>query len=82
MTFIHAYSNSLGTDLKTTELKIQGMTCNHCVMSLRKELSHLDGIEIQDVSIGRAVVVSDGTLETIKRLRDAVEAAGYSLIEG
>jgi len=51
-------------------------------MSLRKELSHLDGIEIQDVSIGRAVVVSDGTLETIKRLRDAVEAAGYSLIEG
>ncbi|MBI4536241.1 MAG: cation transporter, partial [Ignavibacteriae bacterium] len=38
------------------ELKIEGMTCNHCVMSVRRELSKVPGVKVGDVQIGSARV--------------------------
>jgi len=65
--------------MKNEELKITGMSCNHCVMSLRKELSKVQGLEIKDVRIGAALVAYDESKVTDAQLRTAVEEAGFSM---
>ncbi|MEO8688356.1 MAG: heavy-metal-associated domain-containing protein [Solirubrobacteraceae bacterium] len=58
---------------------VVGMTCDHCALSVREEISEIAGVETVDVELrsGRVVVhgenVSDAAVET------AVEAAGYEL---
>jgi copper chaperone len=69
-----------GNDMKTQTINIQGMTCGHCVMFVRKELSKLSDINIKDVTIGSAVVEADDSAATQEKLKKAVEEAGYSVI--
>jgi copper chaperone len=60
------------------ELKVEGMTCMHCVGAVRKALSEVNGVdEVVDVSLesGRASVQGNASTEA---LIAAVKAAGYS----
>ncbi len=66
--------------MKTVQLAIQGMTCGHCVMSLKKELSKIAGLTINSVEIGLANVEMDELKVTDNKLREAVEEAGYLLV--
>ncbi len=66
--------------MKTQELIIEGMTCGHCVMSVKKELSTVSGLTVQDVKIGRALVQYDETKVTRDQLADVIEHAGYKLM--
>ena len=66
--------------MKTQELKIEGMTCGHCVMAVRKELSKLPNTTVEDVQIGSAKVQIDETKVTAQQLAQAIETAGYRLI--
>ncbi len=66
--------------MKSHELTIEGMSCNHCVMHVRKELSKISGIVIEDVQIGKARVQYDEAKVTTQNLADAVEHAGYKLV--
>ncbi|MCK9409797.1 MAG: heavy-metal-associated domain-containing protein [Bacteroidetes bacterium] len=66
--------------MKKQKLEIDGMTCGHCVMSVKKELSKIDGVTITTVSIGSAEVAVDEMKVTEQSLRLAVEEAGYSVI--
>jgi len=36
--------------MQATTLKVTGMTCNHCVMSVTKALKQVPGVETADVS--------------------------------
>ena len=63
------------------EIKIKGMSCEHCVMAVRKELSRISGVEVKDVRIGSAVVSYDERAITSQRLNEAVEEAGYTVLE-
>jgi copper chaperone len=65
--------------MKDEELKISGMTCNHCVMSLRKELAKIPGVEVKDVRIGSALVAYDESRVSGALLKSAVEEAGFSM---
>jgi copper chaperone CopZ len=65
--------------MKNEELKITGMTCGHCVMSVRKELSKLPGVEVRDVRIGSALVAYDEATVSGAQLKRAVEDAGFAL---
>ena len=62
------------------ELKIEGMTCHHCVMAVRKELQKLRGVEIKDVKIGAASLDIDEATVGNDQLKAAVEEAGYKLV--
>ena len=59
---------------------VEGMSCEHCVASVREEVSEVDGVKDVDVDLdsGRLTVVgerfSDGAIKT------AVEEAGYDLV--
>ena len=66
--------------MKTQTVKIQGMSCNHCVMHVKKELSKIADISIKDVQIGSAVVDADESPATQEKLKKAVEEAGYSVV--
>ncbi len=69
-----------GDTMKTQTIGIQGMTCGHCVMSVRKELSKIPDVTVKEVKIGSAVVEADESAVTREKLKRAVEEAGYSVV--
>ncbi|MBI2618938.1 MAG: heavy-metal-associated domain-containing protein [Ignavibacteriales bacterium] len=66
--------------MKTADLKIEGMTCSHCVMSVKQGLAKLPELRVEDVQIGSARVVFDEAKVSETDLAKAIEEAGYSLI--
>lgn len=66
--------------MTTKEIKIEGMSCGHCEMAVRKELSRLDNVKVKKVKIGEAVVEYDETKIDEKKLYEAIREAGYTPI--
>lgn len=67
--------------MKTEHLTIKGMSCGHCVMSVKKELGKLQDLIIEDVQVGRAVVRYDESKVTRQELEHAIDEAGYKVVE-
>jgi copper chaperone CopZ len=61
-----------------THVRVEGMTCQHCVRAVFTALAGVDGIAHADVRIGSIDVEHDGTV-TVEQVRAAVEVAGYSV---
>lgn len=64
------------------KIKIQGMTCQHCVMSVTKALGNLPGVKNLRVDL----VKEEATFENTQNLsraaiRQVVEDAGYTVVE-
>jgi copper chaperone CopZ len=66
--------------MKTQELTIQGMSCGHCVMHVRKALAAVKGLDIESVDIGKAVIKFDETIVSKELIARAIEEAGYTLV--
>lgn len=66
--------------MKTQELIIEGMSCGHCVMHVKKVLGKVDGLTIESVEIGKARVQIDEKAVSVDRLAKAIGDAGYKLI--
>ena len=66
--------------MKTMDLKIEGMSCGHCVMAVKKELGKLTGVTIESVEVGKATVQFDELAVSPDRLAKAVEEAGYRVV--
>ena len=66
---------------KELDLKIEGMTCGHCEMSVTKELAKLAGAKDIKVSAsqGSAHLSVDDSVAT-SAIAEAVDEAGYKLI--
>ena len=58
-------------------MKIEGMSCGHCVSAVREALGELPGVEVQQVTIGGAEVRYDPSTTTPERVAEAVRDAGY-----
>ncbi len=67
--------------MTTKEIKIEGMSCGHCEMAVRKELSRLENVKIKEVKIGKAIVEYDENKVKEELLYNAVEKAGYNPIK-
>ncbi len=65
--------------MKNEIIQIEGMSCNHCVMAVKKELSKLD-LLIKEVSIGKAEVDYDPEKMTLDKIYKAIEEAGYKAV--
>ena len=62
-------------------LKVKGMSCQHCVMSVTKALNQLDGIKNVRVDLARGEVQLDNTKELApNRIEKAIQDAGYEII--
>ena len=71
---------TIGAKMNEQELTIHGMTCDHCVMAVRRELEKIAGLEVKEVRIGSALIAFEGSRVPSDRIRQAVEDAGYSLV--
>ncbi len=63
--------------METLELTIDGMTCGHCVTAVRSALSGVNGVEVEDVTIGAARVRFDPGVVEPNQIVEAVEEEGY-----
>ena len=59
---------------------VEGMTCSHCVTSVREEVSEVEGVTGVDVDLatGRLVVRGEEVSDTT--VGEAVAEAGYELV--
>lgn len=68
--------------MEQTALRIDGMSCGHCVSRVQKAISRLDGVHVDQVEIGSARVSYDPDRVSLQRIREAVEDAGYEVQRG
>jgi copper chaperone len=62
-----------------TTISIEGMSCQHCVMKVKKAIEGLKGINKSDVVVGQAKVTFDEALIQKKAIEDAIVKAGYKI---
>ena len=61
-------------------IQINGMSCNHCVMAVKKELSKLN-LESSEVTIGSAKILFDESKATESQIEDAIKEAGFEVVK-
>lgn len=61
--------------------RVAGMTCGHCVSSVRAAVSAVEGVnEVEvDLATGELVVISETRVDA-DAVRSAVDAAGYEVV--
>ena len=65
-----------------TTLKVKGMSCQHCVMSVTKVLSQLEGIKNVQVDLAKGEVRFDNLKEIASnRIEKAISDAGYEVVQ-
>ncbi len=70
-----------GVDLKKIELSIRGMSCASCAATIEKALQHSAGVHNATVNFAAqtAEVVFDVTQNSVTKLVETVNAAGYAV---
>ena len=58
------------------------MSCGHCVSAVRKALSAVPGVVVEDVTIGSATVSIDQADGSLAAAESAIDAAGYDVVKG
>ena len=61
-------------------VKINGMSCQHCVAAVKKALDGLDGVDSSEVSVGSATVVFDESKTNKDAIEGAIQNAGYTIV--
>ncbi|MDE3053721.1 MAG: heavy-metal-associated domain-containing protein [Gemmatimonadota bacterium] len=65
--------------MEHTTLKIEGMTCHHCVHAVQNRLAKMPGVKVGEVKIGSAVIERDPAVATIDAIAEAIADEGYTL---
>jgi copper chaperone CopZ len=63
--------------MQEREIRIEGMSCQHCVMSVRESLQKVQGITVKVVRVGAVVFGADDPETALDRVRTAITDAGY-----
>jgi copper chaperone CopZ len=63
--------------MEQVTLRIDGMSCAHCVRAVRDALAELPGVQVERVDVGSATVAYDPARTPKSELLDAVRDAGY-----
>ena len=64
---------------KQETLHIEGMSCGHCVASVKKALENTAGVAVEHVEIGKAEVQYDEAQVTSSQLATVVEDLGFEV---
>ena len=69
--------------MKQITLKVQGMTCQHCVKAIEKSVGKLSGVAEVAVNLanGQVDVHMDERKVSEAELRAAIESAGYQVMD-
>ena len=61
-------------------IKIKGMTCNHCVMTVTKALNEIDGVENVKVDLEKGEAFFEGKPIDMDLVREKIKKAGYEVV--
>ncbi|MCL2045647.1 MAG: cation transporter [Oscillospiraceae bacterium] len=62
-------------------LSVEGMTCNHCVMTVTKALNTMLGIEsvVVDLDTETVTVVYNPSITDLVKIKNEIEEVGYDV---
>lgn len=63
--------------MREHEIRIEGMTCQHCVLAVQKALQQIPGVEVRVARVGAVVVVYDEARTPLSVIAGAIQDAGY-----
>lgn len=63
------------------EIKLENMSCGHCVMAVKEVLSSIDGIDVESVEIGRAVVSGKNLPAALEIIKNSLDEEGYPVLD-
>lgn len=66
--------------MQNVSLKIAGMSCGHCVMSVKGALNEVAGVQINEVKVGAASVSFEAPA-TVEAITAAINESGYEVVE-
>ena len=64
----------------TRNFTVSGMTCSHCVLSVREEVSEVAGVSDVDVDLASGRLTVTGENVSDEAVRAAVADAGYEVV--
>ena len=62
------------------KIEIEGMSCGHCVGAVQRALGEVDGVIVEEVTVGSATVTYDPAKTSVDAVSKAVEKAGYAVV--
>jgi len=65
--------------MATITLKVNGMSCNHCVMSVEKALKEIGAKGSVDLGSKQVTVEYDDALINLDKIKEAIEDQGYDV---
>ena len=67
--------------MSTTILHVQGMTCNHCVQTVKAALEKLNGVKGVEVTLdkGEVKIVYDSASARPDQFKNAIVESGYEV---
>lgn len=60
-------------------IEVVGMTCGHCVAAVKRALSAVPGVTVEEVMVGSATVSFDRSTTDDAAISSAIERAGYQV---
>ncbi len=68
--------------MKERELKVQGMSCEHCVRTVKNAVSSIEGISKVEVFLDTGTVKVEMEKEVpFEDIKKAIEEWGYKVVE-
>lgn len=61
--------------------KVKGMTCDHCVHAVQKELSKVEGITGVDVDLDQGIVTVHGEGFSDEQVAAGIDEAGFDVVQ-
>lgn len=62
-------------------LKVEGMSCNHCVNSIETNVGELTGVSTVKVDLGnKEVAVEFDNAATLAKVKETIEDQGFELV--
>lgn len=65
------------SNANNTVLRVAGMTCGHCEMSVREELEELQDVQVVSIDRASGRVEITGREVSAAELKGAIETAGF-----
>lgn len=66
--------------MSNVTLKVEGMSCNHCVKSVEGAVKELGAEAKVDLAAKSVAIAFDGDKVTLAAIKEAIEEQGYDVV--
>lgn len=67
--------------MQTVTLKVEGMSCGHCVNSVEGAVKHIGASGKVDLNAGSVTVQFDESKVSLDAIKEAIEEQGYDVVK-